>query len=362
MIGRPLSMPVKDWPVIDQLRYCEALQPVSFLSAPSPARKWSAQRRRIVEQAYGQWLAFLDRHGWLDQHAAPETKVSKERMSLFVKALQARVASWSTAMMVQACAKMFQVLAPETDWQWLRPFIRVLKATAKVERDKRPHMVDARQVFQLGLRLMQQATEEADRYHAATCMRDGLLIALLMCAPIRIANLAAIKIGEHLTSREGTYRLAFEAEETKNGRPFEAWLPPELSQYVDVYLRQHRKQLLARGQSPDAASLWINRWGAAMREGCIRTQIEKRTKAAFGKHIWPHLFRTIAASSFVDHDPEQIALVTDLLGHADQQTAQRYYILADGALAHAAVQSSFEADRAAALARLKQQRGRQDDK
>jgi hypothetical protein len=37
--------------------------------------------------------------------------------------------------------------------------------------------------------------------------------------------------------------------------------------------------------------LWLDRSGRPMRSAAIRQQIETRTKQAFGKAIWPHLFR-----------------------------------------------------------------------
>jgi hypothetical protein len=95
-----------------------------------------------------------------------------------------------------------------------------------------------------------------------------------------------------------------------------------------------------------------------MREGPIRAQIEKRTRDAFGRPIWPHLFRSIAATSFVDHDPDKVALVPDLLGHGDPQTPHKYYILAEAARAHEAVQAALADRRAAAVKRLRAARNR----
>jgi integrase len=89
-----------------------------------------------------------------------------------------------------------------------------------------------------------------------------------------------------------------------------------------------------------------------MGEAAIRFQIEKRTTDAFGRHVWPHVFRAIAATGFVDHAPEAVALVPDLLGHASTQTAHRHYILSKGTISHKAVQSSLMKRREAAAARL----------
>jgi hypothetical protein len=94
-----------------------------------------------------------------------------------------------------------------------------------------------------------------------------------------------------------------------------------------------------------------------MSDRSIRDQIEKRTEDAFGRYIWPHLARSIAATSFVDHNPDMVALVPDLLGHTVHQTAHKYYILADAALAHRSIQTAFDSRRDAALARLKVTKG-----
>jgi len=359
-VSTPLCLKPAQWPAVDQLRYREAREARSFLDAPNPASKWSAARCRNVEQGYGQWLSFLTRNGWLDAGVPPETRVAPDRVRLFLIQLQDRVASCSVEMIFEGFARMIMAIAPGQDWNWLRTVIRNLKAIARPEKDKRAHMVDARQLLSLGVDLMDRALEMGDRYHAATCMRDGLLIAVLACCPVRIANLTAIEIGRHLLFDGDRYLLFFAEEETKTSHPYRAELPQSLAPYIDVWLRDHRRRLLMRGGGPKTDRLWIDRWGEPMGDAPIRAQIEKRTKDAFGRHIWPHLARSIAASSFVDHDPDMVALVPDLLGHADHQTAHKYYILADGARAHEAVQSAFEARRAAAVARLTARKERED--
>lgn len=353
----PLCIKRQAWPAIDQLRYREAREITSFLGGPKPARTWSPARCRNVEQGYGQWLSFLVRNRWLDVETPPEARVRPDRVRLFVLQLQDRVSSCSAAMAFEGFARMIMVMAPDRDWTWLRVIITNLKAIARPEKDKRGHMVDARQLLALGIDLMHQALEMGGRYHAATCMRDGLLIATLASCPIlRLANLTAIEIGRHLLFDDERYRLFFTEEETKTAHPYQAELSPALSPYIDIWLRDHRRRLLAHGDDTKTDRLWIDRWGKPMGSSPIRAQIEKRTKDAFGRPIWPHLARSIAATSFVDHDPTMVALVSDLLGHTDQRTAHKHYILADAARAHAAVQTALEARRSAALMRLKERR------
>jgi len=355
-VSIPLCIKHHAWPVIDQLRYRDAREVTSFRGGRKPARKWSPARCRNVEQGYGQWVSFLARNDWLDTEAPPEARVTPDRVRLFVHQLQDRVSSCSVGMIFEGFARMIMVMAPDRDWTWLRIVITNLKAVAKPEKDKRSHMVDARQLLALGVDLMHQALEMDDRYHAATCMRDGLIITVLTSCPMRIGNLTAIEIGRHLLFDDDRYCLFFTEEETKTTRSYQAELSPALSPYIDIWLRDHRRRLLARGDGVKTDRLWINRWGSPMGDGPIRAQIEKRTEVAFGRHVWPHLARSIAATSFVDHDPAMVALVSDLLGHSDQRTAHKHYILADAALAHEAVQTALEARRSAALARLKERR------
>jgi integrase len=88
-----------------------------------------------------------------------------------------------------------------------------------------------------------------------------------------------------------------------------------------------------------------------MHSSAIRHQIKARTEQAFGKAVWPHLFRDCAATELVDSAPDEIGMAPDLLGHADLQTTKRHYIQAVGMKAHARVQEVIAARRRAATSR-----------
>lgn len=351
-MSKPLSLKIKDWPETDRHVWEEARTPMRFDRRARLAGKLSERRCRIVCQGYGQWLAFLLRRGELDPGEPPEDRATPARIEAFVHELQARVSPWSVTMMVQAVQSMLKVMAPDHDWWWLGTVISNLKRIARPSRDKRPHMVDPAQLYALGIDLMTEARTRAEQgdCHAATVGRDGLMIAMLIACPtMRIANLTAIEIGRHLIADGDLYCLEFAAAETKTSRAMEAELPPELTPWIEFYLRVHRQHLLARGDSHSTRSFWISRWGTPMIEHAVRDQIKKRTCDAFGKHIWPHLFRAIAATGMVDYAPEQAGLLPDLLGHGDVQTSKRYYVLSSATVAHKAVQSvMLELRRAAA--------------
>jgi site-specific recombinase XerC len=113
-------------------------------------------------------------------------------------------------------------------------------------------------------------------------------------------------------------------------------------------------QLIARGDGQVGSiggHLWLDRSGRPMRSAAIRQHIETRTRHAFGKHVWPHLFRDCAVTELVDCAPEEIGIAPDLLGHADLQTTKKHYIQAVGMKAHAKVQEMIATRRRAAAGR-----------
>jgi integrase/recombinase XerD len=296
------------------------------------------------------------RHGHLVADVDPGERASEDLILQYVTDLRARVAPYSVSMMVCALLRMLQVLAPHKDWGWLRRLYAHAKTTAKPGRQRMAHAVAPEQLFELGLQLMSGPCQSrrGEAYHRSTQYRDGLMIALLISCPVRISNLESIEIGRHLLFDNDHFWLSFPANEVKTGEPFMGDLPPSLTPWIESYLNIHRPALLARGQDPATQRLWVDRWGQPMTEGPIREQIKKRTRRAFGRHVWPHLFRHCAVTGLVDMAPEQIAIAPDLLGHASLQTTQKHYVLARGTRANQAVQQSLSEARQEARRRLRE--------
>jgi integrase len=356
MMVSPLSLKPDAWPEEDNTRWIQARRPAEFLGKPRPASQWSARRCRIVEQAYGQWLAWLLLIGVLDADVMPQDRVTEERVNEFVTVLQGRVSSASVGMMIGAFHRMMCVLDPASNWAWLLAIAQYLKVNARPERNRLAHMVSPKEVYDLGINLMRRARAKGDQpCYTATLGRDGLMIAMLICCPVRIKNSHGTEIGKHLRFDTDRYLIEWTEDETKTGLAYRGEFPPELTEWIDWYLTGPRKVLMSHG---DAATrrLWINKSGRPMGESAVREQIKKRTRAAFGRHIWPHLFRAIAVTGLVDKAPEKIAIGPDLLGHTNEQTMQKHYILARGNQAHRAVQQSLLEERAEAVGRLKRNR------
>ena len=356
----PLSLPPQNWPSLDRSLWEHAYEQPGFLEAARPASAWSPKRRRIVEQAYGQWLSYLLRSGSLDLQARPEARVEPEVLEDFVAELQNRTASASVGMMMGALLRMMVVLAPEKDWGWLGVVAQRLKVDARPERNRFVHMVSPSQIYALGARLMDEAHHEMNRYKAhqkmlaATKGRDGLMLSLLVCCPMRMRNFYGLAIGDdfRFDAERTCYFITIDANQTKTARKLEAELPPQLTEQVDEYLTVWRPFLLARKPTEaQTRRLWISRFGSPLSESAVRDQIKRRTGEAFGRHVWPHLFRAIAATGVVDEAPEKIEVARDILGHSDIRTTERYYVLARGNRAHQEMSNALASARAEARAR-----------
>jgi integrase len=264
--------------------------------------------------------------------------------------LHERVAPFSASMIVGALLRMLTVLEPDRDWTLLAQAYGHLKRTGTPTRDKLARMVPAVELFELGIELMQTWDLPPQRLNKASRYRNGLLIATLICAPIRLKNLAGLVIGRHLLFDGQGYRIELTAEETKTGRPYVADLPRELTPYIDGWLNVHRPnlQLIATGKVEAGDHVWLDCFGKPMSGRTIQRIFAWWTERAFGKAIRPHLFRDIAVTELVDCLPEEIGIASDLLAHADLRTTRKHYIQAHGMTAHVRVQEMIARRRAAA--------------
>ena len=76
--------------------------------------------------------------------------------------LEPRVSSVTLAQSLYKIARVAACLAPGRDWRWLRRLVRRLDLRAK-PRDKRNEVVEIKELFELGLQLMDQAENAAKR-------------------------------------------------------------------------------------------------------------------------------------------------------------------------------------------------------
>jgi integrase len=318
---KALRLPLDHWPPADRSAWERVTAPVDYFDDLAPAARWSQKTRYQAQAAYGRWLAFLRDRFPEALTLAPAERVDRVRAGVYVEALAVRVAAMSVAAELGHLIMMLGVLAPREAWGWLRQWQYRYQKQA-VGRDKRGRMVHPVRLLELGIGLMDSAEIVARPDERARQYRDGLLIALLTCRPLRRRSLSELTMGTHVRRAGERYVLAVPGIDTKSGEPIEFPVPDCLTRYMTRYLEQYR---LLFPKAGEYQALWLSAKGGALRADAIYAAICRRTEAAFGRAIHPHLFRDIAVTTIARQTPEALHLSRDLLTHANIETTLRHY-------------------------------------
>jgi hypothetical protein len=75
--------PVVEWPSRDRAAWAAAFIPGDPLAPSGLASQWASVSCRLIENGYGRWITWLDERGELDPLAAPEARITHERVKAF---------------------------------------------------------------------------------------------------------------------------------------------------------------------------------------------------------------------------------------------------------------------------------------
>jgi integrase/recombinase XerD len=326
----PLCLPVPNWPGPDQAAWATAHRRGGLLDDDGLAVEWAAATNSIIASGYGRFLSFLAETDGLLPDALPTTRVTRERVEAYVAELRLHNHSSTVAARVAQLARAVCVLAPTTDWTWLRRIGRRLRRSATPARDDRARLLPSSTLFNLATSLMQRAETSATvpAWRRALLFRDGLMLAMLCVWAPRARNVAETMIGTNLQRRGDIFWAVFGPDGTKNGRPIEVPLPHEFTNWVERYLGHHRPVLVYRAPMSVAGdAFWISHSGVPLTAKEVGQRISAVTKRELGKALNPHLFRKIISTELAIHDPAHVGVAQPLLGHADYRTTQKAYNL-----------------------------------
>jgi integrase len=149
-------------------------------------------------------------------------------------------------------------------------------------------------------------------------------VTLLIAAPIRLANLASLRLDIHIqrsrTSDDAVWHLVLAEHETKNQEPREHPLGAEAVFVLREYLDRYRPRIASPGNDhifpSGAGHKATNSLGTA-----ISRLIFERT----GLQMNAHLFRHFAAKLILEATPGAYGIVQDVLGHRDAATTRGHY-------------------------------------
>jgi integrase/recombinase XerD len=348
-------MRIAAWPERDRLAWKAGTRRAELFEPKGAGANWSPHSRIKTARGYGLWLQWLGQNRLLDPTLTPGARVTKALIADYVAMLSATCAPYTVVCRLQELYDALRVLAPDMDCRWLAELYRRLRRLAEPARNKRARLRPARDLVDLGRRMMQSA-EQADgwsRRRRAVQYRDGLMIAVGAYRPLRPANFASMILGVHLVQQRRGWWVKFPASEMKARGPYEVAFPRALIPELERYLTVHRPLLLAgeSGQlSPSTDALWVSEIGTMLEKGALATRIRRHTNEAFGASLPLHWFRDSAATSIAEDDPEHVCDAHHVLGNT-LATTQKYYNQADSLKASRRHQAMLEALRSSLKSR-----------
>jgi hypothetical protein len=161
---------------------------------------------------------------------------------------------------------------------------------------------------------------------AAVTAQLAVAIAILTVAPVRLANLGAIKLRINLIKPGGpdsNYWLTFPDYDVKNRVRLEFPLEQYLTGMIQEYIHEFRPILL-RGRKDDW--LFPGQCGGAKSNVLLSGQITQRIFRTTGLRMTVHQFRHAAGALILQSRPGEYELVRQLLGHRNVQTTMNAYI------------------------------------
>lgn len=237
---------------------------------------------------------------------------------------------------------MAQVVIVARDWakvsdQNLQPLKKLLKRVTPAHRNsmtkKNRDVISAFEDRTLILRLVRlpdrlfdlACREPEHSKHRSFKQSAAVMIAILLTAPIRVRNLASIRIGHNLIrttrKRDRRYELFFPPEEVKNSVDLSMPLPDWVGTLIDAYIADGRQILL------DGPSEWLfpGLTGGHVSTATITTRLAELSTRHLGIRMTAHQFRHLAGALFLMENPGQHEAVRRLLGHTNLTTTVNFY-------------------------------------
>jgi integrase/recombinase XerD len=328
-----LSTPVDLWPMRDRDAWLAALVPEEFaFDDPPRIAGWAPRTRYNAAMSIGRFVAWARQSGRLTDQPSLCSAVTQENLHRFIADERERIGCGAIANQLFHLIGGLEVFAAKTDWTWVWRLHSRVEARAKHEGTQPRQIVHGRRLYRLGMEMMATAVRP-DGSADASGFRDGLAVALLAMAPLRISNFCGLRIGGELRQEHQGWVIHLRPEQTKT-RHQDIWvMAGDLAERINFYVDHVRPALLAqRRETTPTGLFWIGNSGCPVGPQTIRKWIKVATEVGLGTCISPHTFRHCAATTLVLEEPETAVEASTLLGHASLRTTERNYIIQQGQL------------------------------
>ncbi len=161
---------------------------------------------------------------------------------------------------------------------------------------------------------------------AAILAQIAVAVAILLVAPVRLGNLAAIRLDVNLIKPggpDGDYWLRFPKFDVKNKQALQFAFKGRLTKLIDEYVCNFRPALM-KGKNHNW--LFPGRSTDHKEKIGFSTQIVNQVERATGMRITVHQYRHAAAAMLLKHRPDEYELVRQLLGHKSVETTKLFYL------------------------------------
>ena len=228
-------------------------------------------------------------------------------MRAFIDHLSAEVRPSTVAVTVGRLYAAARLIAPTTDWAWMRSVKSRLESLARPQ-DRFDRLVPPVHTLDFGIELMDAALTLPTSGHKQREIqyRDGLLLALLTIWPIRRRGLAALTVSRHLEFDDAGVNILLYPADAKARRAESVRVPEQLLPYLMRYLKEIRPVLLGRSCHD---GFWASYQGCPLIAGRLYEIVRARIIAKFGKDMCLHDFRRAAATFLAMDAPEKIGLI-----------------------------------------------------
>jgi YD repeat-containing protein len=225
------------WPLRDRLAWERATTgaPIDFLDECPPLAGWARGTQENARWVISALLRWLEPRHPIPTDGSLADIMTPDVLLTYIRELLPRQAPGTVEYSVWLIDDVLRVLAPDQDWEWIKPISRRLQARARWQAPSPRPVIHSVTAYTLGLSTMQEGWSAEGVVDPSPC-RTGLAIAFLAAAPMRIANFASLEIGRHLCRNGDRWIVRLGASETKTRRA-DVWpLAPVLGLYLDDYL------------------------------------------------------------------------------------------------------------------------------
>lgn len=321
-------VPVADWPTEDRSAFERAMTQAGIFDeggalAGIPRQSLDSRRR-----AWGNWLGYCRHHGVECQRSALEA-MNRGDLTAYVTDLRRCLRPISVRNSMQDLTKMASALFPGGDHKTLRDLNRAIRRQSSLRTRRTKALCDAATVLNFVKAHLDQPLPPSPTGAQLVRRRNILAVALLLYAPLRIANFAALRIDQEIRRVGDRYQIDVAPEFVKNRRRLthviDAWLTP----HIDLYLAEVRPALV-RSRRPIQQNewFWINPGGTPVANSNLGRHIAALTETELGVRLTAHMFRSIVATTIATEAPELVGIIKPTLGHSDHRTGELHYNMA----------------------------------